>query len=76
MGNGQNLLALFGFGPERVIEVERGNLDDLERAILGCANREPLHCADPSGARNRFRALNLDFAGNLETLGIRARVQG
>jgi hypothetical protein len=71
-----NLVALFGLGAERVIAVERGNVEELERAILGCVNREPLHCADPSGARNRFRSLNLDFAGNLETLGIRARVQG
>lgn len=73
-----NLLALFGFGPERVISVERGNVEELEQSILSCPGREPLHCADPAGTRSRFRAHNLDFAKRLEALGVRAsqRVAG
>ncbi len=67
-----NLLALFGYGPERVIAVERGNVEELERAILSCHGRESLVCADPPGTRDRFRSLNLDFARSLEGLGIRA----
>lgn len=70
-----NLVALFGFDPERVIAVDRGNVEELERAILSCPGRDPLQCGDPAGTRRRFQALNLDFAKGLETLGIRASVR-
>lgn len=70
-----NLLALFGYGPERVIAVERGNVEELERAIHSCPDLEPLKCEDPSEARSRFRSLNLDFAKKLEGLGIYASIR-
>jgi hypothetical protein len=70
-----SLLALFGFGPERVIAVERGNVEQLERAIRSCPQLEPLKCEDPSAMRSRFRSLNLDFSKKLETLGIHAKLR-
>lgn len=70
-----NLLALFGYGPERVIAVERGNVKELERAIHSCPGREPLKCEDPSGTRSRFRSLNLDFSKKLEVLGVSASIR-
>lgn len=67
-----NLVALFGMDPGRVIAVERGNVEELERSILSCPDREPLQCADPAATRKRFREYNLEFAGSLGSLGIRA----
>ena len=70
-----SLLALFGFGPERVIVVERGNVEELERAIHSCPALEPLKCEDPAGMRSQFRSLNLDFSKKLEALGIHASLR-
>lgn len=73
-----NLVSLFGFEPDRVIAVERGNVEDLANAIKNSAEREPLQCKASAGVRDQFRAMNLEFAGRLASVGVRAiaRVPG
>lgn len=70
-----NLASLFGFKETAVIKFGRGDSEALGRAINECTERAPLQLTNPELIRSRFRTLNLDFARDLEAVGVFATLK-
>jgi hypothetical protein len=67
-----NLARLFGYLPNAVEKVARGDGADLAAAIARCHGRAGLQLKDPAATRHAFRRMNLDFAESLLQVGVSA----
>jgi hypothetical protein len=65
-----SLAELFGFKPDAIIKMSRGDGHSLAAEVTSCADRVPMQLADARRVRRAFRQKNLDFAKSLAEVGI------
>jgi hypothetical protein len=65
-----SLAELFGFNPDAIIRMSRGDGVSLAEGVASCANRVPMRLADARRVRRAFRQMNLDFADSIAEVGI------
>jgi hypothetical protein len=65
-----SLAELFGFNPDAIIRMSRGDGVSLAEGVARCANRVPMQLADARRVRRAFRQMNLDFADSIAEVGV------